>query len=133
MKMLKISFVAALVLGGLLAFSTVASAQDANANKGKGRGQNIEQRVDNLAKELTLTDAQKTKVKALFEAQTKKMQEMRTENANLSQEERREKFTAMREEQTKKMKEILTPEQFTKYEKIQSEMRKKGGGKKQGQ
>ena len=129
--MLKISLVAALALGGLLACATVASAQDANANKGKGRGQNVTQRVDALATELTLTAEQKTKVTALFEEQGKKMQAMRTENANLTQEQRREKMTALRDEQNKKMKEILTPAQFEKYTKMQAEMRKRApGGKK---
>ena len=130
MKMLKISLVAALALGGLLACATVASAQDANASKGKGRGGNVTQRVENLDKEVTLTADQKTKVTALFEEQSKKMQAMRAENPNMTQEQRREKMTAMREEQNKEMKKILTPEQFTKYEKIQAERKRGNGGKK---
>jgi protein CpxP len=76
------------------------------------------------------TAEQKTKVTALFEEQGKKMQAMRTENANLTQEQRREKMTAMREDQNKEMKKILTPEQFTKYEKIQAERKRGNGGKK---
>jgi len=131
MKMLKISLVAALALGGLLACATVASAQDANASKGKGRGGNVTQRVENLDKEVTLTADQKTKVTALFEEQSKKMQAMRAENPNMTQEQRREKMTALRDEQNKKMKEILTPAQFEKYTKMQAEMRKRApGGKK---
>ena len=40
----------------------------------------------------------------------------------------REKMTAMREETNKKMKEILTAEQWTKYEKWQEERRSRFGG-----
>lgn len=40
----------------------------------------------------------------------------------------REKMTAMREETSKKLKEILTAEQWTKYEKWQEERRSQFGG-----
>jgi len=49
-----------------------------------------------------------------------------TEARNAPQEERRDKMQAIMADQDKKMKEILTPEQYTKYE----EMRPARGGKK---
>ena len=45
-------------------------------------------------------------------------------------EERREKLQASREEMGKKMKEILTTEQYEKYQKMPPPGRGQGGGKK---
>lgn len=128
--MKKISLIAAMVLGGLLAFSTVAMAQDASANKdakkgGKGRF-TVEQRMERLTTELKLTEAQQPKVKSVLEATSKSMQGLR----DLPQEERRPKMQTMREEENKKLKEILTPEQMEKYTQLQQSMGRKGGGKK---
>jgi len=129
--MKKRSLVSALALGGLLACSMMASAQDTNATKegkqGKGgkHGPSIDQQMERLTTELTLTDAQKPKVKEVLENTMKQRQELR----NVPQEERREKGQAMREEESKKMKAILTPEQFDKWQKSREQMgRKKGPG-----
>lgn len=134
MKTLRLSLIAALALGGLLACTTLASAQDAKeGKKGAGRGMNVQQRVDRISEELKLNDEQKTKIKALFEAEAKQMQEMRGQNSTLTQEQRREKFQAMRTESDKKLKEILTADQFKKWEEMRQQMRQKGpGGDKKG-
>ncbi len=126
--MKKLSLIAAMVLGGLLACSTVAMAQDNNATPkkgGKGRF-TVEQRMERMSSELNLTDAQKPKVKEVLEESSKQMQGLR----DLSQDERRSKFQSIREEENKKLKAILTPDQMEKYTKMQEEMRKKGGKKK---
>ena len=117
--MKKISLIAALALGGLIACSTLVSAQDApkDAKKGK-RGPNIEQ----LSTQLDLTAEQKPKVKELLDDTAKKTQD-------LTQEDRRgEKGKAIRDEQSKKMKVILNPEQWTKYQEMNQ--RGKKGSKK---
>ena len=127
MKLTKISLVAALVLGGLMACGNLAVAQDAGTNgtkKGKGGG-TVEQRMDRLDKELTLTDAQKPKVKALLEETDKKMKGLR----DVAQDERQAKAKEIREEQNKKMKEILTADQYKKYEEAM-QRHGKGGKKK---
>ena len=100
--MRKISLVAAMVLGGLIAFSTLATAQDANKAEKKGRkgGQTLEQRMEKLTTALSLTDEQKPKVEKVMK------------------------------ETEKKMKEILTPDQFTKYEDLMKQMRAGKKGKK---
>jgi Spy/CpxP family protein refolding chaperone len=124
MKISKLGLLAALVLGGLVAGSTLATAQDAAPPAGKKRGaMGVEQQLERMTTELKLTDAQVPKVKALLEEGAKKRGELR----DATPEERREKMTAMREEQDKKLKEILTPEQFEKWTKMRDEMRKKGG------
>jgi periplasmic protein CpxP/Spy len=129
--MKKVSLIAALALGSLLAFSTSASAQDASTNKdakkgGKGGRMSVEQRMDRLSTELKLTDEQKPKVKAVLEESSKQMQGLR----DVPQDERRSKMQSIREEENKKMKEILTPDQMEKYKKMQDEMKKAYGGKK---
>ena len=116
-----------LALGGLLAVTSIAYAQDAkegNANGGQRRGGSVQQRVDRLNTELKLNDEQKTKVTALLESQAKKRKELQ----NLAPEDRREKVRAMMQEQTKQMKEILTPEQFEKWQKMRSQGRQRQGG-----
>jgi Spy/CpxP family protein refolding chaperone len=122
MRTIKSGLIAALALGGLLALTNVASAQDAKEGK-KGRF-TPEQRLEQLTKDLSLTDAQKPKVKAVLEDSAKKREGLR----DLDQSERREKMRAMMEDENKKMKEILTPEQNEKYLKLQAERR--GGGKR---
>jgi Spy/CpxP family protein refolding chaperone len=133
MKTHRIILSITLALGGLLAVASAGMAQDQKAGQDAKKGrQNVEQRLNTMAEELKLTAEQKTKVKALLEDQAKKMEAMRGEMQNLSQEERRAKMQTNREEMNKKMKEILTADQYTKYEAQRAEMRKKGGeGKKQ--
>jgi periplasmic protein CpxP/Spy len=119
--MSKLSLIAAMALGGLVAFSTLATAQDANkeAKKGGKGGFSVEQRLERMSTQLTLTDEQKPKVKAVLEETAKKMKDV-------PQDERREKGRKIREEEMKKFKEILTPEQYQKYEEMAQSMGKKG-------
>ena len=130
--MKKLSLIAALAIGGLLACTTIASAQDTNATKdakkgGKGGRMSVEQRMERLSTELKLTDEQKPKVQAVLEETQKSMQGLR----DLPQDERRTKMTSIREEENKKLGAILTPDQQEQYKKLQEEMKQKyGGGKK---
>jgi Spy/CpxP family protein refolding chaperone len=126
MKILKVSAIAALAVGALLACST-ATAQD-NADKGKGGrkgGFGVDQRLEYYNTELKLTDEQKPKVKAVLEDQEKKLQ-------GVPREERRDKMREMRPEMAKKMKEILTAEQYTKWEQLRGGPGGKKGGKNDG-
>jgi Spy/CpxP family protein refolding chaperone len=119
-----------MVLGGLVALSTVVRAQETNqaARKaGKGRF-SVEQQLERWTEQLSLTDEQKPKVKAVLEESSKKRQEI-FRDSNLDQQERREKMRAIMEDRNKKMKAILTEEQFKKYEEMM-QRGKKGGFKK---
>ncbi|MCC6820069.1 MAG: hypothetical protein V9H26_24015 [Verrucomicrobiota bacterium] len=124
MKMQKVSLIAALTAGALIAFSPLVRAED-KPTPPEGRppaGQRAEMAKERLAKiatELKLTDEQKTKVAAALKEQAEKMRGLK----DATPEERKEKVKAGREEMQKKMKEILTPEQYTKWEKL----RKEGG------
>jgi len=91
----------------------------------KGRDPpSVEQRMTRMTEELKLTDEQQPKVKAVLEASSKEMQGLR----DLSREERRPKMQAIMDEEGKKLKDILTPDQYEKWQKMRDQMRKKGGG-----
>ncbi len=134
MKLTKISLIAALIAGALVAYAPAGHTQDATAGKdapkpegrpggpggpgGPQRGEMAKERLNKIAEELKLTDEQKTKVEAAMKAQQEKMRGSREANANSTPEERREKAKVAAEEMSKKMKEILTPEQFAKWDKM---------------
>jgi protein CpxP len=122
--MKKLSLIAALALGGLMTCSTLVIAQDApkaDAKQGGKKGYSVEQRMEAMTTQLSLTDDQKPKVKAVLEDTAKKMKDVAPED-------RQTKGKEIRDEQNTKMKAILTPEQYTKYEAMQQ--RGKKGGKK---
>lgn len=115
---------AALAAGALIALSPIVRAEDKPARP-EGRpaaGQRAEmarERIAKMAEALQLTEAQKTKVEAAMKAQAETMRGLK----DATPEERKEKMKAGREEMQKKMKEILTPEQYTKWEKLRKEGR----------
>jgi len=124
MKIQKVSLMAALAAGALIAFSPLVRAEDkptppeGRPPQGQ-RGEVAKERIAKMAEELKLTDEQKTKVTALLKEQAEAMRGMK----EATPEERKEKMKAGREEMQKKMKAILTPEQYTKWETL----RKEGG------
>ena len=127
--MKKLSLVAALAIGGLVACSTLATAQDSTNNvpkKGGKRGMpTVEQQMERMTAALDLTDAEKPKVKAVLEDSSQKMKEIMSDTS-LDQAARREKMRPIRDEQNKQMKAILTDDQYTKY----LAMNQRGGKKK---
>jgi len=133
MKLSKVSLIAALALGGLVACSTMVRAADADTSgKGKGKGggrMSVEQQMEKLTTELSLTDAQKPKVKEVLEEGSKKRQELFADTST-APEDRRTKMREITDSQEKKMKEILKPDQFEKYQKWVEEQRANRGGKK---
>lgn len=114
--MKKLSLIAALAIGGLIACSTLVTAQDANATK--KRGFTPEQQLERMTTTLSLTDEQKPKVKAVLDDTAKKMKDVAPED-------RQTKGREIRTAQTAKMKAILTPDQFTKYEEMTARRGKK--------
>ena len=127
MKLTKTITLAALVAVGLLA-GTALQAQDAPKDKPAagpgGPGMRGGPNIDQIAKELNLTDEQKTKVKAALEERMQKAREVR-QNNTLSSEDRKTKMKEIQDAFTAKMKEILTPEQFDKWQK-QMQQRRQG-------
>jgi Spy/CpxP family protein refolding chaperone len=76
--------------------------------------------VEAIDKVVTLTEAEKPKVKTAVDDFNKALTDARAAD----QSERRAKMTAARDDLDKKMKEILTPEQYTKFQ----AMPRRGGG-----
>src|ERR1039457_3799767 len=127
--MKKLSLVAALAIGGLVACSTLATAQDSGTNsvakKGKRGFPTVEQQMQRMTTTLTLTDDQKPKVKTVLEESSKKRQEIMADTS-LDRAAIREKMQPIMDEQNKKMKAILTDQQYPKH----TEMNQPGGKKK---
>jgi Spy/CpxP family protein refolding chaperone len=71
--------------------------------------------VDRLAQILNLTDAQKTQVQPIFDAEHQKMRDIRDDNS-LSIAEKRAKMQETRDATTAQLQPILTQEQFTKWQ-----------------
>jgi Spy/CpxP family protein refolding chaperone len=132
MKLNQITVVAALALGSLLNFGTVVNAQDAASNApaasatpaapappaypGPGRG--IRQPTfEKLVALLNLTDEEKPKVEPIWTEYTKQAAEIR-KDTSLSREDKMAKTKSLREDTAAKLKDILTPEQFTKFQKL---------------
>ncbi len=79
---------------------------------------NPRERMQQIFADLNLSSEQQEKVRSAMQGQGEKMRELR----DASPEERREKFQKFQEEMNAKMKEILTPEQFEKWQKARAEL-----------
>ena len=82
--------------------------------------------LDGMAKQLDLSDEQKVKIKPILEDLQKQISELR-KDTSIAPEDRPAKMKEIREGIAAKLKEILTPEQFAKWEKMGPGMRRPGG------
>jgi protein CpxP len=132
MKMQKLSLMAALAAGALIALTPTLRAQDSKPTRpeagprtGQGqRGEAAKERLAKISEELNLTAEQKTKFEAAMKAQAETVRGLR----DATPEERREKMQAARKEMDGKIKEILTAEQYAKWEKIRQQRGPGGPG-----
>ncbi len=131
--MKKVMFLAlAIVLfaGNVLAQTPQSGESSLNRNRDRGpvnREQRMKMRMERLNQQLNLNDEQKKKVEALFtdeETQMNKLREQQSDN----REQNRSAFEKMRTEREAKMKDILTPDQFTKYTEMNKNMGPRPGG-----
>lgn len=138
MKIHKIGLIAVLAAMAMLASSPVSLAQGKDAPKRERReaGPRDGALPPRMEEELKLTAAQKQKVEAAMKEQAEKTRALR-EDTNLTSEQRREKGRALREGMDKKMKEILTTEQYGKWQKLRQPGARgegrPGGEKKRGE
>ncbi|HEY6167891.1 MAG TPA: hypothetical protein VI454_07620 [Verrucomicrobiae bacterium] len=104
-----------LIIAAALALAAAAPVYSAEkeARKKGAEGRPGLQGLRGNLEELNLTAEQKSKLDAFQEEQREKMQGLR----DAAPEERREKFQKLQEATTAKMKEVLTAEQFAKWEK----------------
>jgi periplasmic protein CpxP/Spy len=122
MKRTSLVILGGLLLGGLATSQGADPAPPANVQKptlttnAPGSRPPMRTRADYLAQRFKLTPEQKEKVQVVFDEETKKYGEMRTQTT-LKPEERRAKYMAIREETNAKLKTIMTPEQWEQYSK----------------
>ena len=125
MKINKLTL-AIMVAGSLLAVSPAVHAQTTNGTGGaaaparRGRGISVEA----IDKAVTLTDAEKPKVKDALDGYNAAVQDAR----NGDPADRTTKIRAAREDLDKKMKDILTPDQYTKFQAMRPARRGGAGG-----
>ena len=133
MNMHKISLLAALAAGALIAFPPTLQAQENKPDRpasGQRAGQrgDVKERLAKIAEDLQLTSDQKTKVEAAMKEQAETMRGLR----DAAPEERREKMQAARKAFDGKMKEILTADQYAKWEKARDQRGPGGEGRRGG-
>ena len=113
---------AMLVSAMFLGITTVARAQDAQQQSRPGRGG---QMMAMLFKDITLTDAQKTKVEEIQTKYREQMQAIRTEMQNGGdQQALREKNRDLQTKQRDELKALLTDDQKKVFDKNAEEMQK---------
>ena len=134
MKMHRISLLAALVAGALIALTSNSQAQEKKPDRPPGgpqagqRGEQAKERLAKISEELKLTADQKTKVEAAMKEQAETMRGLR----DATPEERREKMQTARKAFDGKMKEILTADQYAKWEKTRQQRGPGGEGRRGG-
>ena len=87
-------------------------------------------RADQMKETVSLTDDQYAKVTVIFKEEMEAMQKMFEGGGGMGGdfEQMRKDMEKRQEEQNKKLKEILTEDQFNKWQKQQEEMRAQFGG-----
>ena len=108
-----------LVCAFLLGISAVSFAQDNNGgqNGGRRRGGNPAQMTTRLKEQLSLTDDQVAKVTALYTAQAKVQDSLRTAS-NGDRKAVRPAMTALRKSTNDKITAVLTADQAEKFKKM---------------
>jgi protein CpxP len=129
----KLGMLAGLALGGVVAFGSIARAQDKPEAKpahppvgAEGRRPGMQDRLTKITEELKLTDDQKQKWEAIFKDQSEKAKEIRA-NTALSGEEKMAKAKEIRDASDAKIKALLTPEQQEKWKAFREKMRENAG------
>jgi len=110
---------------GAVALCTAALCSVPMMAQGGGGGGRMtsDQRVANLDKAVTLTDDQKTKIKALYDADMKKMMDLRA----AQDPDMRTKMMAMRTDENTQIKAMLTDDQKPKFDAYVASMPQGGG------
>jgi periplasmic protein CpxP/Spy len=133
MKIHHTRLILAAALAGLLHTLPAASAAEQTASDPKPtttapneRGARARDQMQQIAKELNLTEEQKTQLKPVIQKQAEKARALRADTS-LSREERQAKLKTLRAELAPEFKKVLTPEQYEKWQKLRDE-RQRGGG-----
>ena len=111
-------------IGAVALCSAALTTVPMMAQGGGGMGRmTTADRVAALDKAVTLTDDQKTKITAIYDADQKKMADMRSSGEDMQT--LMPKMQAMRADENKQIRALLTPDQQTKFD----AMPQRGGGR----
>ncbi len=119
----KTVLMAALVAGGVFSADIAAPAQNATnpppatVRPPAAPGARGQMNFESIARQLSLTDDQKTKARPVFQEMLQKMAALR-QDITVAQPDRRAKNQEIRDTATTKLKEILTQEQFDIWTKL---------------
>lgn len=131
MKLKKTMTIAALVAGTVCAANLAAFAQDStNATPPAAKApatQRPRMNFDSIATRLALTDDQKPKVKPIVTDMLQQQNDVR-QDKSLSRADQMAKIKTIREDATTKLKDILTPDQLEKWQKMIAGGRRGQGG-----
>ncbi len=128
-----LTIVLSLLLAGVLAAqdSSPATPPDNEEQAGKPQvGEKIvERRLENLSKQLNLTDQQKEKVRPVLMHEVERIKEVRS-NGSLTQGEARRRIAMVRRNTNQHILALLTPEQKTQWQEMRQDRR--GSGEPEG-
>jgi len=111
---------------GVVALCSAALCSTPMLAQGGGMRMSPDDQVAAIDKAVTLTDDQKPKVKAILEADMKKMQDLR--NSGDDMQTLRPKMMEIRTQEQTQIKALLTDDQKTKYDAYVASMPRRGGG-----
>ena len=130
MKISKVAVIAAITFSSFTAFNAGAQDKPQGDDKGQPKGPPAAgARAERVATELGLSADQKVKWDSMMKGQAEKLKAIH-DDTNLTPDQKREKAKTVREETNKKIKEILTPEQQAKWQKMREEHQGRPGGVK---
>ena len=105
----------------VLLFVAIFAVGLAWAGGENGQKMDVASHVAKLKAELNLTDQQAEKVKAVFEDIHQRKLALKAQATDQRTPEVQEQYKKLMEEQDTRLKEILTPEQLTKYQQIKTQ------------
>lgn len=104
-------------------------AEEGAAPNGKHRRGEIEARLENLSKQLNLTDEQKRKIRPALKHEMERIARVQS-NSSLSQVQERRRIAMIRADTRDRISEILTPDQRKQWEAMREAHRGEGGVEK---
>ncbi|RYE29880.1 MAG: hypothetical protein EOP42_13385 [Sphingobacteriaceae bacterium] len=117
----------------ILMLCFVAGITTLSKAQGGGQRRSPEEQAKQLQTQLKLSDDQTTKITAIMQMQSTKLDSIRTA-ANGDRDAMRQGMMSMRQSMMPKIKAVLTADQATAYDKMQADMRARmqnGGGSPQ--
>ncbi len=130
---MKKSILNAVVIFTLLAGGTAIYAQappeQGGGQWGQGQRQPMtaDQRLQNMTRQLNLSEAQQQQIKPILENESKQMQALR-EDSSVAPEDRRSKMMQIRQETSGQIKPILNADQQKQYDEMMNRGRGRGMG-----